>query len=164
MPKSLLVLMLMVTQLLMGSGVSLYLCIRGDGSYHIDAGAESCDSCQISPETDGSCGTSRAEQKCGSACDKHKQNNGRENIVEVEGPNAPCDCTHVPLLVASEQLAQPARNVLPGDFEQMVSLAALPPTLGAVCPIAQHQKACFLNNLALTDFSLAAISTVVIRC
>jgi len=51
MAKSLLILMLMTTQLLAGSGGSVYLCISNDGSYCcFDTGPESCMCCHEEQE------------------------------------------------------------------------------------------------------------------
>lgn len=165
MSKSLLILMLMTTQLLAGGGVSGYICISSNGSFGFHFGSSSCTSCQVACEVDGkSRGDCNAQQSCGTSCSKHRIDRFHKVTIGTLGVAKSCDCTHIPVIIESEQPTRVARNLTTADYKQLASLVALLPTIGNCCqPIPQ--TAFHSNGTSVaSDFSLTVIATVVIRC
>lgn len=161
MAKSLLILMLVATQLLAGSGGSLYLCISGDGSCCcLDSGPGSCTCCH-EPDDD--------PQACASDCDEVacRCHDGRETPAAptVEIANDDCGCIHIPLIVSAEQPTRVVRTATTTDAERLTQLIASPPSLdiGHTISVASP-PASWGRPPAVPQFALTVISTVVIRC
>ena len=99
MPKPLLALLLMMTQLLPWSGAPAYLCVESDGSICIDFGSASCDCCH---------------SECPTASDVANENNGWsfERLPELSAGAsldcADCDCIHIQISRPQTPIVSPA--------------------------------------------------------
>ncbi|MFO0903703.1 MAG: hypothetical protein U0939_11925 [Pirellulales bacterium] len=165
MAKSLLILMLMTTQLLAGSGDSVYLCIGSDGSYRIDAGRDSCTSCDVTCGAD-CCADSNDSigQRDGLPCGTHGNNRRFQQAIETLAAEESCDCTHIPIMTSSDQPTRAARASITVDVERLSLLVAQPSSIGLACLPAPPSSLHRWVNSAIPDFALAVISTVIIRC
>lgn len=165
MSKSLLILMLMTTQLLTGGGVSGYICISSNGSFGFHFGSSSCTSCQVACEADGkSRGDSNSQQSCSSSCGKHRVDRLKKVTIGTQGVARSCDCTHIPVTIESEQSTRVARKSVTADYEELASLVALLPTIGNCCQAISQTTFHSIGIPVVPNFSLTVISTVVIRC
>ncbi len=165
MSKSLLILMLVTTQLLTGGGVSGYICISSNGSFGFHFGSSSCTSCQVACEAHGkSCDDSNAQQSCNSSCGKHRIEQLNKVTIGTLGVAKSCDCTHIPVTIESEQPTRVARNLTTADYKFLASLVALLPTIGNCCQAISQTPFRSIGTSVAPDFSLTVISTVVIRC
>lgn len=165
MSKSLLILMLMTTQLLTGGGVSGYICISSNGAFGFHFGSSSCTSCQVACEVDGkSRGDCNAQQSCSSSCSNHRIDRLNKVTIGTLGVAKSCDCTHIPVTIESEPPTRVARNLTTADYNQLASLVALLPTIGNCCQATSQTPFHSVGTAVAPDFSLAVISTVVIRC
>lgn len=165
MVKSLLVLMLVMTQLLAGSGDSVYLCIGNDGSYSIHAGSAPCTPGQVTCGSGcHSCNDASPGQQERSPCGNHL---GDRAVSQTGDPlvlAGACDCTHIPLVMASDQPTRTTRNSIAVDFEWLSSLLAQAPTIDiAYQSVLQLTFRCY-DTSTVPDFTLTVVSTVVIRC
>jgi hypothetical protein len=160
MTKTLLILLLMTMQLLAGSGASVYLCIGSDGSYGIETNTESC-LCDNDDDHDESCPCDCDDRHC-----EH-----RETAVHIQftgdgvGKAMPCGCTHIPLIVSSNQSDLYVRSVANHDTDRQLLLLAVPSNDSifgelASCAVERWHVA----HADVPDFSLTVVSTVVIRC
>ena len=92
MPKPLLALALVMTQLLSWSVPPVYLCLESDGSICIDSGPEHCDCCRSDRcwhdhfSADGCCTD-------GDDCQSVEHDWGLD--AGCRGDRAPCNCTHI---------------------------------------------------------------------
>jgi len=165
MAKSLLILMLVTTQLLAGSGDSVYLCIGNDGSYSIHAECDSCTPSQVTCETGcHSCNDSSLGQQGRSPCGNHPGDRAVSQIGDPLVMAGACDCTHIPLVMASDQPTRTTRNSIAVDFEWLSSLLAQAPTIDiAYQSVLQLTFRCY-DTSTVPDFTLTVVSTVVIRC
>lgn len=175
MTRAILILTLMTTQLLSVSGDAIYLCVRNDGSTCcVDAGPESCTCCQAPDELadsdpchesdGGSHGLDHDHGLAARCCEDQ----------EVPVPHFPafggvigdaCDCTHIPLTVASEQPSINSRQSAAADIDFHAFLLA---------PVGQEREIVSLTpdfslqqwlcEAPTIDFALTVISTIVIRC
>jgi hypothetical protein len=121
--KSLLVLMLAVTQLLAGSGGSLYVCISNDGScWCVEIDPASCTCCRQELETtEGSgCCCSHASGSCDPCNDVH----GTPGGELLKFADQPCDCTFI-LISHPQQSAISLRVSSRTDGEHLFELPAL---------------------------------------
>lgn len=164
MAKSLLILMLVATQLLAGSGGSLYLCISGDGSYCcLDSGPGSCTCCHEQDDDPQACASDCHEVTC-SCHDRHET--PAEPTVEIAKEG--CGCIHIPLIVSAEQPTRVVRTATTTDAERLTQLIASPPSLdiGRAISVASP-SASWGGPPAVPQFALIAltvVSTIVIRC
>lgn len=163
--KSLLILMLMTTQLLAGSGVSVYLCIGSDGSYRIDAGRDSCTSCKVTCGAGcNPCSDDSAGQHDGLPCGTHGNDRLLQQAIETLAVEESCDCTHIPIMTSSDQPTRAARTSITVDLERFSSLVAQAPGIGlAYLPVPQSSFHC-CDTSTVPDFTLTVVSTVIIRC
>lgn len=164
MTKSMLILMLITTQLLSWSGASLYLCIDSDGSYCIHAGPDSCTSCQVTGAGQNACSDANLGQRGGSLCGKHGEDRLIQHSVAVVEPVESCDCTHIPIMLASDQRTRAARESIALDFARLSSVVAQAPAVGLVCLSVFQSGFHCCDASAVPDFTLTVISTVIIRC
>ncbi|HEX4146760.1 MAG TPA: hypothetical protein VHY91_24905 [Pirellulales bacterium] len=116
MPKSLLALAILLTQLLSWSGSPIYLCLDGDGECSIDGGPEHCDCCHEHSShgehfRDGHLGCRGGEQELGLASDGAHE-------------AAPCDCTHIQ--ISEQQIPVVLTPVAPPDAGRLAALYAVP--------------------------------------
>jgi hypothetical protein len=162
MARSLLILMLMTTQLLAGSGASVYLCIGSGGSYCLDAGPDSCTCCH---EEHGNTGDGCKHEHGDSACNHHDQDPqpiqlGTDGLTAVDQ----CGCTHIPVMLSSDLPTSTARTSVTLDVERLASLVALP----LECRVNEwlvDQPAFHRSDPPpVATFTLTVVSTVVIRC
>lgn len=167
MVRPLLILMLMTTQLLAGSGGSLYLCVSNDGSYCcIDTGPASCTCCheEESIHHDTCCGEPGCEVVSEYCYEPHDEDAPQPDHHGLEAVD-PCGCTHVPVMVSSGQPVTIARSSTTTDTERLSQLVALPLALGSGLEIvAPSPHIHWSGPPAVRDFALIVISTVVIRC
>lgn len=158
MVKSLLILMLVATQLVSGSGGSVYLCVKSDGTYCcLDSGPASCNCCQDElPET-------LADSDCGDAACQCHDRDGVQQSVAIEDDG--CGCTHIPLIVVVEQPARIVRTAMATDVERLALLVAWSPAFyfGDDVPVSWPPNTGG-QPTGIPDFALTIISTVVIRC
>ncbi|WP_437186511.1 hypothetical protein SH668x_003665 [Planctomicrobium sp. SH668] len=169
MAKSLLILMLMTTQLLAGSGGSVYLCISNDGEYCcLDTGPRSCTCCQEHQQeaahetccSDAGCTEGIAEPSCG----HHDETSPCPEQNRVVKDDA-CGCTHIPVAASAGHPTTVTRPTVTVDSERLALLVAWLPTW-----LSGTDAASFLPHFrwtgppAVPDFTLTVISTVVIRC
>lgn len=165
MVKSLLILMLVMTQLLAGSGDSVYLCIGNDGSYSIHAESAPCAPGQVTCGSGcHSCNDASPGQQERSPCGNHP---GDRAVFQTGDPlvlAGTCDCTHIPVVMASDQPTRTTRNSIAVDFEWLSSLLAQAPTIDiAYQSVLQLTFHCY-DTSTVPDFTLTVVSTVVIRC
>lgn len=167
MTKSLLILMLMTTQLSSGSGVSVFVCIRNDGScICLDSGPTSCtcckkhDGCQhcaCHPDTD-------CEETVASNCGCHDNESPKPVQFGFLAGDS-CGCTRFPVMVSSNQPTTITRSTIPVEVDQLALLAAWLPTLcSGVQVVSTQPHLGWRGPPTVPDFTLAVISTVVIRC
>ena len=171
MAKPLLILMLVATQLLAGSGGSVHLCVKGDGSYCcIDADPASCTCCRNQEEPRNSCGDLglvELGKGCTSGCCGPQR---PPEPAEEERPEAlsggTCSCTHVPLVVSSEPQSTPVRSEATASDEQSAVPAVwLAASLVRNAFIAPSPPLDWWSRQAeIPCYALTVVSTVVIRC
>lgn len=132
--KSFLILMLTTTQLLAGSGGSVYLCIKDDGSFCcVDAGAKACRCCEeeipvaAEPPPAG-CGCCRETAAPKGPTGDDASSSSFKFILTS---NDPCGCTHV-LIVQDQAYAKVNRISTRSDVQQLVQMAAHLPGLAAL--------------------------------
>jgi hypothetical protein len=167
MTKSLLILMLMTTQLLAGTCGSLSLCISNDGSYCcIDTGSASCTCCQFHGEIlhDACCdepGCEAVSECCSEHHDEEFLNPDPHGIVASDR----CGCTHIPLAISSSQVTTVARSTMAEVIERCSRLVAwLPPLASGGETDAPSRHLRWFEPPAVPEFVLIVLSTVVIRC
>lgn len=162
MVRSLLLLTLVLTQLLAGSGASVYLCIDEDGLCCVDGGAESCTCCQqIQAEATDACGRDHGDSQC---C-RHEESQPSDSNEGGSVTNDACDCTHLPLTMPSDQPASPARKLNASDAGRLLALTALvPSSLDFVLSFDGPQVSESLGALAVPDFTLLMVTAIIIRC
>ncbi|ODA29090.1 hypothetical protein [Planctopirus hydrillae] len=165
MAKSLLILMLMTTQLLAGSGGSVYLCICNDGSCTcFDAGPDLCTCCHDEHK--------EGVRHCCGGCEKDGDrapcsHHDEEQPVcpdDIFVAGDPCGCTHIPVVMSSDQptnVVRPSRSV---EGERLFSLIALLPMLAFDHYAVAHPPLRWADPPVVPDFALTVVSTVVIRC
>lgn len=164
MAKSLLILMLMTTQLLSGTCGSLHLCISSDGSFCcIDAGPESCTCCHGHDDASHEACLEEAESEdCCEHCEQLAIQSDAQGLVATDG----CGCVHIPLMVTSSQPTTVARDTTRESVERYFLLVALLPSLlngsGQYVAFSPHHS--WFEPSVVPDFALIVISTVVIRC
>lgn len=167
MAKSLLILMLMATQLLAGTCGLLHLCISDDGTYCcIDAGPESCTCCQKHSEAvPEACCDEHAVDAVSETCCEHCEEESTEPDTQTSVAGDPCGCTHIPLMVSSSQPTTIVRSTISESVERYTLLVAWLPSLvgsDAVDGPSPHLR--WFGPPVVPDFALTVISTVVIRC
>lgn len=165
MAKWALFLTLAFAQLLSGSGGNVYLCVKNDGScYCVDTGPESCqcgserESCQQEACCEGTeCGGDKA---CGSHCSA-----SCPDQIQFTA-NAPCqECSHIPLLLSSEQPTSVSRGSTDLTEAQRVLLLAAPNPAPRPSEFSPTGLEVWRSSPpTVRDFSLTMLSTVVIRC
>lgn len=169
MAKSLLILMLMTTQLLAGSGGSVYLCISNDGEYCcLDTGPESCTCCEehqhkAAHETccsEAGCSGKNAEPEC-----DHRNGSSPPSDQPLVVLDDGCGCTHFPVAVSAAQATSAARSTFTVDIERLVLFVAWLPTRfsGADAAVFSPQFR-WRRPPTVPNFALTVMSTVVIRC
>ncbi len=158
--KLLIILMLATTQLLSGSGVSLYLCISNDGIFCIHWGAVCGNSCQSSSESScGSCSNDDAEQRRNQLC--RSRDSGPLDHLAIQDS---CDCTHIPIALSSGQPTAHAQTSVTVDSERLSSNFVQMPCIGFAClpmPLSAVDR---FGASKIPDFTLTVVSTVIIRC
>lgn len=165
MPRSLLILMLMTTQLLSWSGGSFYLCIASDGSYRIDAGPDSCASCRMTCGTGcNACTEDSPGQHGDFPCGKHGNAGLIQPLIETPADEESCDCTHIPITVSSDQPTRNAQTSVSVDFERLSSLVAQARSIGLACPQAPPSSFHRRDTSIIPAFTLTVVATVIIRC
>jgi hypothetical protein len=165
MAKSLIILMLMTTQLFAGSGESVYLCISNDGSYCcLDAGPETCTCCRNheEPSEDACCSNAACAGEV--ACGHHDETSPCPNYFGRIASD-PCGCTHIPVMSSAAKPTTIARTSVRAEAERLALLDACLPTcfIGVdAATLSPHLR--WTGPPAVPDFTLTVISTVVIRC
>lgn len=163
MVKSLLILALVTTQLLAGSGGSLYLCISNDGSHWcVDSDPASCTCCRQEAETDehSGCCCSHVAGSCDGDRDEH-----RTPSESPELAGQPCGCTHI-LISHPQQSPTTVRASSTTDAERLALLVALLPHAPLHDQfVSDGPDLTFrLNSPPIPSQSLAILSSVVLRC
>ena len=159
MTKSLLSLVLMMTQFLSWSPSPLYLCLGNDGSFCIDFGPENCDCCNHSP-ADDECVTADG------SCKHHDHANSTRQTTELDDSvrASTCDCTHI-------QISQPQNPTLvpssvSTDAQRLVVFFAT-----ITCDLYSHigvppidEAPTLLRTLHAPSLSLTVLASVIRRC
>lgn len=163
MVKSLLILALVTTQLLAGSGGSLYLCISNDGSHWcVDSDPASCTCCRQEAETDeqSGCCCSHAGGSCDPSNDEDQIPDGESQ--ELAGQS--CGCTHI--LISQSQSPTTLQASSRTDAERLSLLVALLPHVLLCGPfVADELDPEFRHSSPpIPSQSLAILSSVVLRC
>lgn len=168
MAKSLLILMLMTTQLLAGSTGPVYICIKNNGEYCcLDTSPKFCTCCQehrqeAAHETccaDSGCAGEIVELPCG----HHDQTLPSSDLI-VEMDDA-CGCTHIPVAVSPDQATTATRTAFSAEIERLALHVVWLPTW-----LSGTDTASFLPHFrwngppTVPDFALTVLSTAVIRC
>ena len=159
--------MLVATQLLAGGGVAVQLCVSGDGSYCcLDGGPGDCDCCR---EFGGDSKKTEAApaEGCGSECCGHHEPVKPRKADPLEAfADAACRCTHVPLVLSTDEqaiatrshaaLSDPSADVLavwvPTTLVYTSSVVSSPP------PLRWSQRS------TVPDYAVVVIATTVLRC
>ena len=156
--KSLLALMLTVTQLLAGAG-DIYLCISRDGAFCcLDAGPEGCECCRPDAEVEVS------EQDCSRDCGCGHHHRAQLPADGIFLSEEPCDCTHI--LISSEQPSVVVRTSDVVENERIRDLLAWSPKLvgNPELNAAADRPPIRYGPAGIVDDHLALLATVVIRC
>ena len=178
MAKSLLILMLVATQLLAGSGVSVQLCVSGDGSFCcLDCGSDTCGCCREPEMPTSDCRESQggenadavpADHGCDAGCCvQHVSESPEEAVLPGDLGDAVCGCTHVPLILSTDEQAIAIRlDTLDGDGGIDLHADRLPASFAlnwsvVRSPPLQLQRS---RQLQIPSYALAVIATAVIRC
>lgn len=134
MVKSFLILMLITTQLLAGSGGSVYLCIRNDGSFCcLDQGPTTCTCCDdqetdfdnphaLATEKPSGCGCDCGTAESTRECDNNDFTEPARELVPLVSDD-PCGCTHI-LLSYDQPSARVARMSDAPDGNQFYQYTA----------------------------------------
>lgn len=125
--KTLLSLVLATTQLLLGSGSTLYLCLCENGFHCVDFGPASCTCCHSRAEQEehvDHCGCSESAVKCDGGRAEHSKSDN-DNIVSQIVPNDSCGCTH--FQITNEQPTNNVRASSATDLERHFQFAAVLP-------------------------------------
>jgi hypothetical protein len=156
MAKSLLILMLVTTQLLAGHSGTLYLCVSDDGSFCcIDTGSASCVCCHDEEKS--------AHASCCSDPECEEKPTESQQLGLSAGD--PCGCTHIPVMVSADQPATVSRSSIMTESERLsLHIALLSASFVYVEVVAPSPHLCWSGPPAVPDFALTVISTVVIRC
>lgn len=163
MARLLFILMLVTTQLLSGSGGSVYLCVSNDGTCCIDSGPASCTCCDKEDQhevcADGCC-VHEAGSYVGHQCDDLMPESDQSPLLVGD----PCRCTH--LLISAEPPTCVSRISAASDCQRIAQLAALVPslTIWSAFEDASLAHARPERPPSLCDYYLITVSTVVIRC
>ncbi len=165
MAKSLLILMLLTTQILAGSGGSLYLCIKNDGSgFCFDTDIAACTCCHKEVTKQIACvgcGCESAES-CRELEEQEACKAKHHGLLASE----PCGCTHIPVMVSGEQATTVARTLVTTESERLTLLLAWLPSSSIVDQLAESDPPRWRWNgpPAIPDFALSVVATTVIRC
>jgi hypothetical protein len=170
MTRSLLIMMLAMTQLLAGSGGTSYLCINGDGFVCcIDSGLESCTCChhenRCGDDHDDCCEEEHSTVSCCECSSpEHDQTCQRADGESVLAATDSCGCTHI--LISVTQPPSTKRSATTAESERLIDLTALPSM------VAYGKRSIFLDVIRrrfgdpplAQSQSLLILATVVIRC
>lgn len=165
--KSFLILMLTTTQLLAGSGGTVCLCIKDDGSFCcLDTGSEACRRCEDDKPV--------VEEQPSSCCCCH-ESESQELQLEVQGSLPfselaltsadPCGCTHI-LLAQDEANAKLSRVSAGVGLQQRIQMAAnLPgPVLKDGCNAVSIAVVWQYRPPTVDSQALTVLSSTQIRC
>ena len=165
MVKSLLILVLVSTQLLARDGIVAYLCVSNDGAYSIHFGAEVCPPCdEVNKSDSSSCEQTADKDKCNShQCSSHGSGRSAQHSTSSIVSHDACDCTHLPVGLALHQPRGLYRYSAMGDAQRVLGLViSLPPR--SLTLNSERQLSCLLSgNKAIESLTLTVLSTVVIR-
>lgn len=162
MTKALLALMLMTAQFLGGTAASVYLCIGEDGTFGF--------------HTDGSCCTEGSEYLTVVAgCCRDCEPAGHHHVGGMCGADSTalpaasdrsaedgCGCSHIPVVVATEQPAGIFRASWLGECSLL--FATWVPEFVPACLFARSLTMDRSVAAVTPNFRLVVVSTVVIRC
>lgn len=160
MAKSLLSLLLMLTQLLSWSMSSVYLCVDSHGAVCLDGGAESCDCCQheCHQDHDGLC----SHDVC------HEQHEHGVPAGSSDSPagwtpaDADCDCSHIQIVSQQQPTSVQATVSIDVAHQDFVTpfadgLSATYSALGQIEPADSPLR-------AASSFALIERASVCLRC
>lgn len=131
--KSFLILMLMTTQLLAGSGGSVYLCIRNDGSFcclNVGPASGTCRELSVTSRDDqvAQIAENSSGCRCGCCGDESASQTADDQpaaptseLSDLSG--TPCGCIHI-LLSHDQPSARPAKALAASDVEQFCQIAS----------------------------------------
>jgi hypothetical protein len=165
MAKSLLILMLVTTQLAAAGRGSVYLCIDGSGEYCcLDAGPESCDCCRhVQQQQPDACCEACEHEHPGSPS-QHESNEKPQPCDGSLVAGDSCGCTHIPVVQSSAESRSAVRPSLSTNIEMSVQLMAVSATLSCVGDAIARPPLRWADPPAVPNFAQTVLSTVVIRC
>lgn len=161
----LLTLALMASQLVMGGGVSVYLCISRDGSHWcLESNPAGCTGCQPEADVDHLAECAHHSEQPG--CHSHESSE-RDDSCPTTADSESCDCTHLLITVArvntpavlSHQTTDAGR-LCQFPFSEL-AVAALDRSLPQGCTPAPLGSQ---TPMISTSAALATLSSVVLRC
>lgn len=158
------ILALIATQLLTGSGGSIYLCIGADGSLDIHSGLKACTSCKVAEKADHHCCGEHARTHHDSSCVDHGTQCPTHVAAKAAVTADRCDCVHIPVVVASDQPSRVARTSVILNEHRIFSLASLPGHGGCDRQSVSRSMPYGIDKSEIANCSLAMVSMVVIRC
>lgn len=163
--KSFFILMLTATQLFAGRSVSLFLCISEDGSFCcVDSGPHACKCCQDGEPA--ACDSHGDDEWCAKASDcGHRHEGSGTGLGDGLRAIGPCDCTHVPLLVASKHPTIESRGSLTTDATRWIATVYSTLCSNTDVDAVVLARRAYVSPPPLEFDPLSiVISTIVIRC
>lgn len=162
--RTILILMMLTSQIIAGMGGSVYLCISSQG-INLDAGPSACTSCDSvddhkTPERHPTCLKSDHHSSCG--CGETPFSHGLAN--DVASIDDSCDCLHILVTESSNVPATVTSSTAEIEFRITISDAA-------ILSQSQLDSSRFVQNVVASprhqvvfDSTLSILSNVIIRC
>jgi hypothetical protein len=157
-----LILALVATQVLSGSGAAYYVCLNGDGSYCcIDAGPDACTCCHEhdSPPAD-------ACADAAGTCGHHHDDDAAPPAGSGVTLSDACDGTHIPVMASADQALRATRSAAAANAERLALGGAWLPSWGnaAASVVFAAAPARWGGPPTVPDFAVTVVSTVALRC
>jgi hypothetical protein len=164
--KPLLILMLAAAQLFAGRGVGLFVCLGQDGSFCcVDSGPDSCGCCANSglPPCESTASHQGCSAQAAPGYGAHAEEDGGRGDDESQ-MQLPCDCIHIPLLIAAHSPTTAVRPVLAADSIRPVFCNGTATVQEGGNSLSSVRYFCSGEPPIGSEFLSVALSTVVIRC
>jgi len=165
MAKSLLILLLLTTQLLAGSRGAVYVCLDSDGSICcLDSGPESCACCKVEEPR---CAQSDGECSHHSAAEAEPRKGSLVTIAEDQATcvSGPCECSHVLIAAAVNSAACSTASCETERLARLLdSIQIVAESSSFDIPATPILPANWGVPEPLPSPTLSMIATVVLRC
>jgi hypothetical protein len=169
MAKTLLSLMLMLTQLLSWSTPSVYLCVDSEGTIRLDGGPNSCDGCHHDSHDDHDEALHEcSHHKCSAGHDYGLASRCSSEACSADAPqlwtlaDADCDCLH--FQIVSQQQPTTVRAAASIDSAQQNLVAPLADILSMTQPTSSQVESAGGPFRAASSFALIERASVCLRC